>query len=113
MDKLEKFTNLLVMAAADGSLVDREIAFLSERSKHWDISDHDFAAAIQYAIQPDAQLTVPETEEEKIAMLEDLLRMMAADGQLAETEKKLFATAAAQMQVDQQQLDRMIDSLIG
>lgn len=44
-------------------------------------------------------------------MLEDLLRMMAADGHLAETEKKMFATAAANMKVEQSELDNLIDSI--
>ena len=112
METTDKLKNLLVMAAADGSLTDREIAFLTERCESWEVSDSEFAEAIQYAIAPGAELAIPETESERIAMLEDLVRMMAADGQLAETEKKLFATAAAQMQIDQAQLDRIIDGLI-
>jgi len=35
MEKIDQFKNLLVMAAADGSLTDREIAFLSDRSQSW------------------------------------------------------------------------------
>ena len=35
--------------------------------------------------------------EERVEMMQDLIRMMAADGQLAEIEKELFAAAAVKM----------------
>jgi uncharacterized tellurite resistance protein B-like protein len=37
---------------------------------------------------------------------------MAADGQLSEVEKRLFALAAAKMNVDREELDRLIDELL-
>jgi len=46
-------------------------------------------------------------------MLSDLIRVMAADGQLSEVEKRLFALAAAKMNVDRKELDHLIDDLIG
>jgi uncharacterized tellurite resistance protein B-like protein len=38
---------------------------------------------------------------------------MAADGQLSEVEKRLFALAAAKMNVDREELDHLIDELLG
>lgn len=41
----------------------------------------------------------------------DLIRMMAADGQLNESEKRLFALAAAKMNFSEDKLNQLIDRL--
>ena len=64
-----KFKNLLTMAAADGSLTDREIRFLSERSESWNISDSQVAEAIESALSDGAQLQIPASLEERREML--------------------------------------------
>jgi hypothetical protein len=43
----------------------------------------------------------------------DLIRIRAAEGQLDEIEKRLFAVAAAKMNVDQKELDQLITKLVG
>lgn len=45
-------------------------------------------------------------------MLRDLIRMMAADGDLADVEKDLFATAAAKMEISEDELNQIIDSVL-
>ena len=112
MHLLDKLRNLLVMAAVDGSLTQREIDFLTDRCQHWEISEDEFAAAIRYAISDEAQLSIPATQEERVEMLQDLIRMMAADGQLAEIEKELFATAAVKMSIADEELQEIIDSVL-
>jgi uncharacterized tellurite resistance protein B-like protein len=107
-----KLQNLLVMAAADGSLTEREIGFLTDRRERWNVPEDVFANAIRYAISEDAELQIPESEEERIEMLQDLLRMMAADGDLAEIEKELFATASAAMEISNEKLELIIDSVL-
>jgi uncharacterized tellurite resistance protein B-like protein len=108
----DKLRNLLVMAAADGSLTEREIEFLSDRCKEWSIPEDVFAAAIRYAISSEAQLNIPESQEERVEMLQELIRMMAADGELAEIEKELFATAAVKMGLADAELQEIIDSVL-
>ena len=112
MNSTEQLRNLLVMAAADGSLTESEINFLTDRAKGWSIPDEEFAAAIRYAISDDAQFAVPDTREERVAMLQELIRMMAADGDLAEVEKNLFATAAVTMGFSNDELKEIIDSIL-
>jgi uncharacterized tellurite resistance protein B-like protein len=41
-----------------------------------------------------------------------MIRMMAADGQLAESEKRLFAFSAAKMGFPKDRLDALIDRLV-
>lgn len=107
-----KLRNLLVMAAADGSLTEREIAFLSDRREHWAVPEDAFADAIRYAISDVAALEIPESHDERVEMLQDLIRMMAADGHLAEIEKQLFATAAVAMNISDDELKQIIDSIL-
>jgi uncharacterized tellurite resistance protein B-like protein len=108
---MDKLRNLLVMAASDGSLTEREIRYLTDRCHKWGLTESAFADAIAYALSPDAELALPSRESERLEMLEDLMSMMAADGNLAETETQLFALAAAKMGISDATLNRLIDKL--
>ena len=46
-------------------------------------------------------------------MLADLMKIMAADGKLSEVEKRLFALAAAKMHIEKDELEKLIDRLVG
>ena len=112
MDRLESFRNLLVMAAVDGKMTEEEVTYLSLRSVRWDITNEQFRAALDYALSPDAQMSLPGTKSESLEMLGDLIRMMAIDGELADVEKQLFALAAAKMNVSATELDQLLTSLL-
>lgn len=112
MTRLDQLKNLLLLAAADGSLNESEIKLLGARCRRWGIDDAQFAEAIEYALKPDAELVIPPRVEDREALLRDMLRVMAADGRLAESEKDLFALAAATMGVSRERLDALIDSLV-
>lgn len=112
MNLHDQLRNLLVMAASDGSLTEREIGFLTDRAKSWSIPDDEFAAMVRYAISDDATFVVPETREERVTMLQELIHMMAADGELADVEKELFATAAVKMGFSDDDLKDIIDSVL-
>lgn len=112
MELLDKFTNLLVMAVADGKLSDREIKFLLNRCARWGISESEFSVALGYAMSEKAELRIPAEKRECRALLEDLIRVMAADGKLEDVEKDLFATAAAKMRISQEELNAIIDSVV-
>jgi uncharacterized tellurite resistance protein B-like protein len=107
----DKLRNLLVMAASDGSLTEREIRYLMDRCQKWGVPDSLVAEAIQYALSPDAALAIPPRPAERREMLKDLITMMAADGDLAETERNLFAVAAAKMGVSVSELNELIDKI--
>jgi len=112
MKIMDKLRNLLVMAASDGSLNESEIRYLSDRCQKWGLPESALAEAIQYALSKHAELTLPPRQSERLEMLEDLMAMMAADGDLAETERNLFAVAAAQMEISDATLNRLIDKLV-
>ncbi|MEQ8791053.1 MAG: TerB family tellurite resistance protein [Pirellulaceae bacterium] len=112
MDHHDLFNNLMVMAAADGKLADEEIDLLVNRARRWGISRGEVAAAADYAKSDEAEFVFPPTVEERRELLAELMRVMAVDGELADVEKKLFAMAASAMEISQDELNTIIDSLL-
>lgn len=112
MQQLDHLKNLVVMAAADGSLSEQEIALLIDRCAELGLKEEDLEKAISFALSGEAKLRFPVDRVEQDRMLSDMIRMMAADGKLSEVEKRLFALAAAKMGVDRQELDGIIDRLV-
>jgi uncharacterized tellurite resistance protein B-like protein len=112
MRHLDHLKNLVIMASADGSLTEREIALLVDRCADLGLDEADLGKAVQFALSDEASLKLPTDRKEQLSMLGDLMRVMAADGQLSEVEKRLFALAAAKMNVDREELDRLIDELL-
>src|SRR6187549_886467 len=105
MDKLHRFRNLMVLAAADGSMTEEEIVFLSLRASRWGITDDQFQETLEYAKSRDANLEVPTSSEARREMLSDMLRMMAVDGALSDVERRLFAVVAATMGFERDELN--------
>ena len=112
MEFLDKLRNLMIMAFADGSLTQSELEFLSDRSVQWGLSEADFTAAVEFALSDEAELQIPPHKQDRIDLLQDLIRTMAADGQLAEIEKRVFAMAAAVMELPEGELERIINSVL-
>jgi len=112
MEPFEMFKNLMVMAAADQKFTEEEIAFLSMRSNRWGLTDAQFDEALEYVASGHRELVLPECRDERLALLTNLLQLMAADGELAAVEKRLFAEASARMGITGEELDRLIDDLV-
>lgn len=112
MNRMDQLKNLVIMAAADGRLSQSEIALLIDRCAELGLKESDLESAIDYALSEKPALKLPTTKEEKEELLSDLLRTMAADGQLREVEKRLFAVAAAKMSVSAADIDALIDRLV-
>ena len=100
------------MAAADGKLMDEEMAFLAQRAHRWGITDSQFTETLQYARSPQAVISIPATKGERHQLLREMIRTMAADGDLAEIEKNLFAVAAATMKVSDAELNEILNSIL-
>ena len=113
MQHLDHLKNLVIMASADGALSESEIALLVDRCSEMGLREADLGKAVAYALSDEASLKLPTEKTEQIAMLSDLVRIMAADGKLSEIEKRLFALAAAKMGIERKELDDLIDKLVG
>jgi uncharacterized tellurite resistance protein B-like protein len=112
LDRLDLLKNLVVMSAADGSLAEEEISLLFDRCAELGLTEEDLEKAISFALSKEASLMLPTDQNQQEAVLEDLIRMMAADGRLDESEKRLFALSAAKMGFPNERLDALIDRLI-
>ncbi|MEM9367913.1 MAG: TerB family tellurite resistance protein [Planctomycetota bacterium] len=105
--------NMVVMALADGSFSQREVNLLADRCLELGMGQPELEAALSYGLSDDAALELPDTPEQQHALLRELIRMMAADGVLEESEKRLFALAAAKMGVPAEKLSEIIAAVSG
>jgi uncharacterized tellurite resistance protein B-like protein len=112
MKTLEFFKDLMVMAASDGRLMEEEMAFLAQRAHRWGITDAQFTETVQYALSPEAVISIPATKGERHQLLREMVRTMAADGELADIEKNLFAVAAATMKISDAELNEIFDAVL-
>lgn len=112
MERSDSFRNLILMAASDGLMAEAELRMLSDRAAEWGITDDQFEDAIHDAIHGRAELTLPESEQERIDFLKDMIRMMAADGRMTEGEKQLFALASGVMGIESGRLNQLIDEVL-
>jgi uncharacterized tellurite resistance protein B-like protein len=103
--------NIVVMAMVDGALSENELALLSERCEAWGLDENELQNAISQALSADAAVSLPIDPADREPFLAELLRMMAADGHLSESEKRLFALIAAKLDFDRADLDRLITRL--
>ena len=109
MERFEMFKILMVMAAADKKFTNEEVELLALRSSRWGLTDEQFTAALEFAKGGAQSLPFPESRESREKLLRDLLEVMAADGELAPVEKKLYALSAAAMGLSAEDLDDKID----
>ncbi len=100
--------NLVVMALADGQLGQREVDIVAQRCVDLGLSDLELKEAIRFGLGDDAALELPATGADREDLMKDLIRVMAADGRVDEGEKRLFALAAAYMNLTTGQIDRLI-----
>lgn len=104
--------NLVVMAFADGSLGEREVNLVADRCAELGLDEYDLKKAIEFGLGDEAAVELPSDPAQKIELIRDLVRMMAADGRLDESEKRLFALAAAMMSMSSADVDQIIDSTL-
>lgn len=100
--------NLVVMAFADGQLGQREVDLFADRCSELDLGEKELTEAISFGLSDDAALELPVDSNDCNETMRDLVRMMAADGVVDEGEKRLFALAAARMNMSVEDIDQLI-----
>jgi uncharacterized tellurite resistance protein B-like protein len=111
MDRQYLFTNLVNLAAVDGKFTEEEVQFLVDRAERWGIATEEFETALA-GVGEEIALRLPAEKAERIELLAEMIRLMAADGELAETEKGLCAAASASMEITSEEFAALVDSLI-
>lgn len=108
----QRLRNIVVMAFADGSLGEREVNLVADRCAELGLDEYDLQHAIKSGLSDQAALEVPPDQADREELICDLIRMMAADGHLDESEKRLFALAAAKMSISPTDIQRLIDEAL-
>jgi len=112
MDKLKLFHTLMAMAAADGGVQTAEVEYLSACAEKWGISQDQLEECIASVSQTRIQLELPVEHDQKLETLEQMLRVMAADGRLHPREMNLFSQAAARMEISAEDLDSLLNRVL-
>ena len=89
MEKVELFRNLVNLAAADQKFTEEEVQFLAERAERWEISNDEFETTLAGIAEGGLDLQLPEDRPDRIELLKEMIRLMAADGEIADMEKHL------------------------
>jgi uncharacterized tellurite resistance protein B-like protein len=113
MEKLEIFHSLVNLAAADNKFADEEIQFLVERAERWNIPTSEFETALAGLTEGTLEVTIPESHHDRVILLKEMIRLMAIDGEMNETEKRLCAAASGNMDFTSQQFAQILDEVIG
>ena len=108
-----RLRNIVVMAFADGSLGEREVHLVADRCAELGLDEYDLRKAVEFGLGDEAALDIPADPESRKSLMQDLIRMMAADGRLDEGEKRLFALAAARMSMSPSDVEGLIDETLG
>ena len=112
MEKLEIFHSLVNLAAIDRKFTDEEIQFLVDRANRWNIPTSEFETALAGLSEGTVEVTIPESHEDRVILLKEMIRLMAADGDLADQEKRLCAQASGRMDFTSQQFAQILDEVI-
>jgi len=103
------FKILMVMAAADKKSTSEEAELLALPSHRWGLTDAQFADALEFAKSGATSLPFPEDPKDRERLLRDMPEVMAADGELAPVEKKLYALAAVSMGLSGEDHDEKLE----
>lgn len=112
MSKQQLFHNLVQLAAVDGKFAEEEIQYLVARAEEWGIPNEEFETALASLTNEEIELGLPDEKPDRIEMMRQMILLMAVDGELAETEKRLCAAASASMELTSDEFSAIVDSLI-
>lgn len=112
MDKVELFHNLVNLAAADGKFTQEEVNFLVTRAQAWGIPNDEFETALAGINEGNIEITVPEKLEDRVHLLREMIGLMSSDGELAEIEKSLCATASAKMDFSIDEFNQIFQDVV-
>ena len=112
MQNVEIFHSLVNLAAADKKFTQEEIAFLIDRANQWQIPTDEFETAMAGIQEGTLEVTIPDSHEDRVLLLKEMIRLMAVDGEMADVEKRLCAQASHRMDFTSTQFASLLDEVI-
>lgn len=112
MNHLELFQNLVNLAAVDGRFAEEEVEMLARRAEFWGIESQEFETSLAGISSGTIEIRLPDSQAERIQLMKEMIRLMAVDGNLHESEKRLCATASARMDFSSHEFNSMVDQVL-
>ena len=112
MDPLELFHNLINLAAVDQKFTDEEIDYLIGVANRHNIPSEEFETGLHGIREGIIEVKLPKDPEDREKLLREMIRLMAADGEMDEMEMRLCATASARMDFTTEQLNELLNDVI-
>jgi uncharacterized tellurite resistance protein B-like protein len=112
MDPLQLFHNLINLAAADQKFTQEEISYLVKHANRYNIPNEEFETALHGIMEGTLEVTLPESLEDRIHLMKEMIKMMAIDGNMDDTEKRLCAQASAKMDFTSGQFAEILEQVI-
>ena len=112
MDRTELFHSLVNLAAVDGKFTEEEIQFLADRAEKWEIPKDEFETALAGISTGSFEFNVPESYDDRVSMMKEMLRLVASDGELADMEKQICSLVAGKMDFTAHEFEDIIQSVL-
>lgn len=107
--KRSHFKNLLELAMIDGDFDDNEQQHLIERAEGWGLKKSDIDAVLK---NPNGvERVFPDSHDDRLLQLFDLIVMMVADGDILEIEMDYVQTLAVHMGFSASAAPKMLEQL--
>lgn len=113
MNPIELFHNLVNLAAADAKFTDEEIDFLVDHANKYNIPSEEFDTAIAGIREGVVEVAIPDTHDDRVMLLKEMIKLMVVDGEMDEMEKVLCAQASAQMDFTSGQFNEILNEVLG
>ncbi len=107
---LNYFQNLYLIAMADDNLQENERTFLVQVAKQMGLSLRETANVMMNGRNLD--FIIPETREEQLAQLEDIIMMMTIDSKIQDKEYNLCLKFALKIGIPKSEFDALIMEVI-
>ena len=111
MELKDLFRNLVKMAAIDKKFAPEEVNYLAQKAEGWGIPEGELEGALAEMAEGDISLVIPESMADREHLMKEFIRLMAIDGELAETEKQFCAFASAKMELTSEQFIAIVEDL--
>ncbi len=113
MDKVQICKIVALAVLSDAKITDSEHAFLQGLMSSWKLSDDDRAQVLQCNMDDDPRdllwsLSSGDSEEE---LLSKLVQVVAVDGEISASERKLLVQIGDSLSLGQTQVDLMLSSI--
>ncbi len=113
MDPVQLFHNLINLAAVDQKFTDEEIDYLIDVANRHNIPSEEFEAGLKGIRDGIIQVKLPTDADDRQKLMKEMIKLMAADGELNDLEKRLCATASAKMDFSSEQFVALLEEVLG